>query len=234
MAGTLLLASAAGLFPNEQREIMRGRARLCESLAISGTAMASSGNLDNLKVTLKSIVHRDDQVVSAGFRSAGGDLLVAVGSHEQWWDPEAGNNINQMRVPVFRHGEDWGSLELTFADTGGVLSLGLWAPAWVLIFMIPACGIQFSIFLKRVLDSLDASSAVPTHVRDVLNTFAEGLILLDPRKRILFANCKLADAVGIDSTRLIGLNVDELKWFNPNHKEQEMPWDRAAHRQGGQ
>jgi PAS domain S-box-containing protein len=227
MSGTLLLASAAGLFPNEQREIMRGRARLCESLAISGTAMVSSGDLDNLKVTLKSVVHRDDQVVSAGFRSAGGDVLVAVGSHAQRWDPEAGNNINQMQVPVFRHGQDWGSLELTFADTGGVLGLGLWAPAWVLIFMIPACGIQFSIFLKRTLDSLDASSAVPTHVRDVLNTFAEGLILLDPRKRILFANSKLAQAVGMDSKRLVGLNVDQLKWFNPNNNDDEMPWDRA-------
>ena len=39
MTGTLLVASAAGFFPNEQREMLRGRAKLCETLAISGTAI---------------------------------------------------------------------------------------------------------------------------------------------------------------------------------------------------
>ena len=63
MTGSILLASAAGFFPNEQREVLRGRAKLCESLAISGTAMASSGNFDDLKVTLQSIGRNFDTAI---------------------------------------------------------------------------------------------------------------------------------------------------------------------------
>ena len=68
MTGTILLASAGGFFPNAQREVLHGRAKLCETLAISGTAMASSGNLDDLQITLQSIVNRDEQVSSIGLR----------------------------------------------------------------------------------------------------------------------------------------------------------------------
>lgn len=44
MIGTILLASAAGFVSSAQRELLRGRAKLCESLAIRATALASSGD----------------------------------------------------------------------------------------------------------------------------------------------------------------------------------------------
>ena len=81
-------ASATGFFPNEQREVLRGRAKLCETLAISGTAMASSGSFDDLKVTLQSVLNRDPTIQSLGLRRASGELLVTAGAHDKYWDTE--------------------------------------------------------------------------------------------------------------------------------------------------
>ena len=168
MTGTILLASAGGFFPNAQREVLRGRAKLCETLAISGTAMASSGNLDDLQITLQSIVNRDEQVSSIGLRSASGSLLVSAGPHEQSWDSESLNTAKQMKVPIFRKGNRYGDLEVAFVPTGGLLGLNYWAPAWLLIVLIPACLIQFSFFLRKTLESLDPNGAVPKHVQGAL------------------------------------------------------------------
>ena len=108
MVGSLLFASAFGFFPNEQKEILRGRAKFCESLAISGTAMASSGQLATLKATLESVVNRDDKhdddVISIGLRTEQDGLLVAAGAHEENWVADMKENVHQMKVPVYRKG----------------------------------------------------------------------------------------------------------------------------------
>ena len=127
--------------------------------------MASSGNLDDLQITLQSIVNRDEQVCSIGLRSANGTLLVSAGSHEQHWDPKSLNTAQQMKVPIFRNKNRYGDLEVAFVSTGGLLGLNYWAPAWLLIVIIPACLIQFSFFLRKTLESLDPNGAVPKHVR---------------------------------------------------------------------
>ncbi|TWT76612.1 Autoinducer 2 sensor kinase/phosphatase LuxQ [Planctomycetes bacterium CA13] len=227
MVGSLLVASAAGFFPNEQEEILRGRAKLCETLAISGTAMASSGQIDNLNVTLASIVHRDPQVVSIGLRSRDGNMIVSAGPHEQRWNPGLENGMDQMHVPVFRYGERWGELQITFESTGGILGLNYWAPAWLLIVLVPACFLQFSFFLRKTLESLDPSGAVPTHVEKAFDTFTVGLFLLNSRGRIIFSNQRLATLLNIESSKLLGMKLRELEWIVPDDSTGELPWDQA-------
>ncbi len=223
MTGTILLASAGGFFPNEQREVMHGRAKLCEALAISGTAMASSGNLDDLQVTLQSITNRDTQVVSIGLRSADGNLLVSAGPHAQEWDANSMNTARQMKVPIFRKGSRFGDLEVAFVPTGGILGLNYWAPAWLLIIVIPTCLVQFSFFLRKTLESLDPSGAVPTHVRGALDTLTVGLLLIDTRDRILFTNRLLADSLGLDSATSVGTTASSLAWIRDEESSQ-LPW----------
>ena len=225
MTGTIMFACALGFFPNEQEQILAGRSKLCESLAISGTAMVSEGKLDSLRVTLESVVHRDDEVHSIGFRNAGGELLVVTGDHDQHWDPIAPNTVKQMKVPVFRHGEKWGHLEIAFTSTGTLIDK--WGPGWLLIFAIPLCILQFSLFLKKTLESLDPDGAMPSNVRNVLNTFAEGLMLVDTSDRILFVNNRLAELVGIDAGDMFGMKSKNLGWLLPEDSRQELPWEEA-------
>ncbi|GAA5511072.1 ATP-binding protein [Novipirellula caenicola] len=227
MTGSLLVASAVGFFPNEQEEILRGRAKLCESLAISGTAMAASGQVDSLHVTLASIVQRDPQVLSIGLQNIDGQTVVSAGPHDETWDPEVKNGMNQMQVPIFRYGKQWGELQVAFEPTGGLLGLDHWAPAWLLIVLIPACLLQFSFFLRKTLENLDPSGAVPTHVEKALDTFTVGLFLLNSRDRVLFANQRLATLLGCTSDELVGKRTNELQWILPSDSSQTLPWNDA-------
>ncbi len=223
MTGTLLVASALGFFPNEQREVLRGRAKLCESLAISGTAMVSSGNVDDFALTLQSIVNRDDQVISIGFRRNNEELLVSAGSHADHWDAESTNSAEQMNVPIFRNGNRYGSLEVVFVATGGLWGLNYWAPAWLLIVLIPGCLLQFSFFLGRALDSLDPNGAVPQRVRDTFDHLAVGVLVTDERERILLVNRLFTHTIGLDAEKAFGMKASSIDWIREDDAE-ELPW----------
>ncbi|EMI21357.1 sensory transduction histidine kinase, partial [Rhodopirellula maiorica SM1] len=135
--------------------------------------------------------------------------------------------MNQMQVPIFRYGKQWGELQVAFEPTGGLLGLDHWAPAWLLIVLIPACLLQFSFFLRKTLENLDPSGAVPTHVEKALDTFTVGLFLLNSRDRILFANQRLATLLGCTSEELVGKRTSEIGWIHPADSSQILPWNDA-------
>ena len=226
MTGTVLIASAGGFFPNEQREVLRGRAKLCETLAISGTAMASAGKLDALKMTMQSIVHRDENVVSIGLRTDDGDLAAFAGAHEQFWQLDSEKTGQQMTVPVFLKGKKFGELEVVFVNTGGFLGLNYWAPAWLLIVLVPACFVQFTFFMRKTLESLDPNGAVPKHVQGALDTLTVGLLLLDVRHRILFANRLLLESIAVESNQIIGKKASTIDWIVEATSGQ-LPWEKS-------
>ena len=220
--GTVLFASAFGFFPNEQREVLRGRAKQCETLAISGTAMVSAERFDDLELTIQSIVSRDDQIESIGFRLQSGELLVAAGPHQETWFADSVNPTRYMTVPVFRSDKRVGTLEVAFVGTGGFLGLNYWAPAWFLIVLIPGCLIQFSFFLKKTLDSLDPHGAVPSHVRDTFDRMAVGIMLMDDRDRIILVNRLFTTAVGHEHDDMVGTSPSKMDWICQDNLT--LPW----------
>ncbi len=223
MVGTILFASAFGFFPNEQREVLLGRAKVCETLAICGTAMASSQRFEDLNLALQSIVARDAQIESIGFRLDDGTLLVSAGEHDKLWVANSDNHSQFMTVPVFRAGEKFGTLEVAFVASGGLLGLNHWAPAWLLLILVPGCLIQFSFFLKKTLESLDPNGAVPKHVRDTFDRLVVGVMLVDQRDRIILMNRLFTSAVGCDNETMIGKKPSTLNWIREND-EQDFPW----------
>lgn len=225
MAGVILVAEALQLLPNEKRQLLKSRAQFCETLAISGTTMVSTGDLDALTVTMKSIKRRNPAIVSVGFRRED-SLVVLAGDHETAWDPSLANGETQMRVPIFRQGERWGTLEVAFVSINELLGWRRYALFGFVAFVVIVCFIQFSFFLRKTLDSLDPNGAVPKTVRDVLNSFAEGMILIDGSNRILFANRRVAEATGLDAEELVGRRIDSLPWCQDN-EDDELPWDQA-------
>lgn len=225
VVGTILIASALGFFPNEQKEILNGRAKLCESMAISGTTMVSTGQFSILKTTLEAIVNRDEDIESIGLRTEDGKTLVVAGPHSEKWSPDVDDGVRQMRVPVYRKGKQWGHLEFCFRDTGGFLWLNYWAPAWLLVIVIPACFVQFNIFLRKSLKHLNPSDRVPQHVQEALDTLSVGLVLMDKECNILFANKVFTESTGQDGVELTGKSVTLMNWESAI--EQESPWNAA-------
>ena len=227
MTGTILLASAIGFLPNSQTELLRGRAKLCEAMAISGTAMASSRNPEALDLMMESIVNRDTEVLSIGMRLSSGDLLTFSGPHAEHWDSSSADSTVQMSVPIYRFGKPYAEMEVAFMPIGGLLGLNYWAPAWLLILMIPACLLQFSIFLRKTLESLDPTSAVPQHVQGALDSLSVGLLLIDSRGRMLFANRLFVESIKLKPGRLIGQHASKMAWKKPEGNAL-FPWQESA------
>ena len=190
--------------------------------------MASSGQMATLQASLEAVVNRDDDVLSIGLRTVNGELLVAAGPHAEHWRADYETGVEQNKVPVFRRGKKWGDLEVCFASTGGILGLNYWAPAWLLIVMVPALFIQYSIFLRKTLKHLDPSAGVPQHVQDALNTLSVGLVLMDDENRILFANQEFAESTGYENDDLDGTDLSELAWEVTGNQDLELlPWLQA-------
>ena len=221
--GTLLCASAIGFFPNEQRGILIGRAKLCETLAISSTAMVSNNDVAGLKAVIEAVVKRDEQIDSIGFRLVDGALMVEAGNHEERWSQVSDNSRRQSSVPVFKHGEKYGALEISFKSTGGFLGLNYWAPAWLLVVLIPGCFVQFSIFLRRALDSLDPNGAVPKRVENTFDQVLVGIVVTDLRDRILLPNKTFCDLIGLEREKLFGSSPSKIDWILEDG-ESELPW----------
>jgi diguanylate cyclase (GGDEF)-like protein/putative nucleotidyltransferase with HDIG domain/PAS domain S-box-containing protein len=73
--------------------------------------------------------------------------------------------------------------------------------------------------LRRILRYLDPSKSVPPRVREVLNSFAEGVIVLDEDNRIVLANESFAKHVGKSQDDLLGTGLYDLAWRIPDKPE---------------
>ena len=226
MAGTILIADGFELLPNEKRAILNSRAQLCETLAISSTALVSKGDVESLNVALAAISRRNPAIQSIGFKESDGHVISIAGDHDSHWDEAIPNGDRQMRVPVFRHGKSWGTIQVAFRSVDQQLGWRQYATIAFLGFVVVICFGQFSIFLKKTLDALDPNGAMPKGVRDLLDSFAEGLILTDQSNRILVMNRRVVDATGKEVDELIGKPIDTLDWV-VDGENQELPWDQA-------
>ena len=227
MTGTILFASGLGYLPDEHRRTRKGRAQLAETLALSGTAMVADRKIKSLHATIDSIVKRNEEVLSIAVRGEDDRPVMVAGQHDQHWIADAPNSVKQIHLPIFREGDPWGQLEIAFSDTSGFMGLNHIGPAWLLVFMIPMCVLQFSFFLSKTLENFDPDGAMPRNTRDALDSFSEGLMLADEKDRILFANKRLADLLGVDRNDLFGVATTSLPWIIADESRQVLPWHEA-------
>ena len=181
---TLLLAAVIlGLVPDRQSALREGRAALAEAIAVSGSASVTRGHIQQLEATLGLIVERNDDVLSAAVRRVGGRTLVAIGDHDQHWHRGAGDysTDSHVSVPIWSGGQQWGQVELRFRPLSAPGWLGLVQhPSTRLIaFLALSSFFVFFLYLRKMLQYLDPSQAVPPHVRSALDTLAEGLLVVD-------------------------------------------------------
>ena len=211
------LASMFGLMPDADRATLRGRARLCESIALSGSALVARGDAETMKALLEAVVNRDPDVLTIGVRTVEGELLMAAGPHAESWSPppEDRSTPEQMQVPIYQNGErKWGNVEFRFQP---LRSAGRW---WFLTsphvrfatFVAAASFLAFALILRAVLKHLDPSKAVPRRVREALDNLAEGLLILDTKNHILLANSAFASVVGAPAEKLVGVRAPSLPW----------------------
>ena len=207
----ILLSDLLGILPDNTATIIDARKKIAETLAVQYSLAARKNDYDSIESSMKMLVERNDDVLSAALRNANGIRVVSVGEHAGHWNIGPGDKSTptQMQVPIYRNAalrQQWGNVELRFAPIDGIHVMGVSVSQTVLlaIFVAVTGFLVFLLLIKNIFRSLDSSSVVPSRVRKALDTLTEGVLLIDNNGRILFSNEVLTGVLGIDESRILG------------------------------
>ncbi len=228
----VLLAQFFNIIPNRNNVIMLGRGLQTETLALTGTALATATrDMSGFEEMLKNVVARDPDLVSAGFRNSRGKLRLDVGNHAaNWVMPLDGKSTDQyMFVPVYRHDEQIGQLELCHRPLVSISSWFRSNTANLALFLVSGSFLLFNLILYRFIKQMDPRGAVPRRVREALDNLAEGLLILKDDDCIMLSNSMFAQLVGVHADKLIGQNVTGFPWLRDD--QQSLPWHDAVKQQ---
>ena len=226
----LLLGDILGLFPDVNRFRLENRQNISELLAVQVSLAISKHDFALARSDIESVLERQKELLSIGLRSRDGRLISSAGDHVRQWQANAQepSTLTHVQVPIFSNGQRWGGLELRFADLRGDGPILLRShPVITLAGFVFALGLlAYFFYMKRTLRQLDPSAVIPERVRAALNTFAEGILILDENEQIVLANTSFGEKIGRDALSIIGYKASELRWHKENVLQQdpELPW----------
>jgi hypothetical protein len=112
----LVLLDLLGVLPEPRDERLESRIRIVETLAVQTTPLIAGEDFVSIRQALLVAVRRNDDLLSAGLRASGGHLISLAGDHRQLWKSEPGDHSSatHVRIPMFRDGERWATLEVRF------------------------------------------------------------------------------------------------------------------------
>src|SRR5687767_11445531 len=189
----MLAAQGLGVIPSPTDATLKGRKELCESLAIHCSVAAQRNEIGELATTSQAVAERNPDILSLALRrAADGKILLSSGDHDtQWRGADAARSTpTHVRVPILQDATQWGTLEVVFKPLIGT-GVMRWArdPVLGLIGFVAVAGFcGYTFYLKRMLRHLDPSAVIPDRVKTMLNTLAEGVLVLDKSERVVLAN----------------------------------------------
>ena len=239
--GVLVMAQMFGLFPDGAAEKLRARIALSESVAIqcsiaanrdSGSAswLKRNRQIHEIKMVLKSVVERNDEVLTAGMRLKSG-LVVSIGEHNKTWKiQEMARNSENISVPIVQGNKEWGQLEFCFCQLRPTFSfLGMEVTPLFLSILAVTCATGFgaTLYYSRVFaEAAGGEDKVPSRVRSALDSLSDGLLVLNEDEKIVFANRAFEEATGIREEDLLGNGVGDLNWTSD--------WDELLEKEVGE
>lgn len=213
----LLLLDMAGLVPNRMDMVKEVRNRTSESLAVQAAALLQTGDMMVLGRTFEEVLERDKQIRSIGIRENTGHLLVAVGEHAAHWVPQddGRSTLDHIQVPIFANRAQWGSVEISFVPVLPTTLLEWLRYPTVLLLLAMAGGafVILYLYLRRALQYLDPSSAVPERVRNAFDTLRDGIVIVDRDGRIVMTNRAFGELHPEAAGNLLGKPLDQQKWL---------------------
>jgi PAS domain S-box-containing protein len=237
MMGVLLLAQCLGLVPDRDAALREKRKTITEALAIETSLAVQRKDVPAIKAAVETLAQqeRNPEIVSVGVRDAQGNLVAVVGDHAAWADPPDGKSTStQMVVPITLNDNNWGRVEVQFKPLGyGALWESLGGSALpMMIFMWIGGFVVAYFYLRAVVRHVDpGKDQIPPsrRVREMLETLAEGVVLLDKTAEIALANSKFARSLGLSPAQLQGRRVADLPWVAAKSKAlpAEFPWVKA-------
>ncbi|MDT8421814.1 MAG: EAL domain-containing protein [Desulfuromonadales bacterium] len=229
----LFLANLLGIIPDRAKLALEMRKGLSESLALQFSFSATKGDFQTVQETLRAVVERNREIRSAAIRTVDGNLIALAGEHlANWTLPEDGkSSTNQVRVPLYKKGKEWGSVEIRFVPLWQDNVIGGFNDSfvWLLIFAGLGGFACFFMVMKRALRELDPTAVIPERVQNAFDILKEGVLILDEKEQIVMANRSFARLVGRSTKELVGFQASELEWldFMQGTPAKRLPWKQV-------
>lgn len=225
----VLFASLTGILPDERKTKSENRARLSEALATNVAFLIANRDYDQLETQFEFFTERNTDARTVGLRHVDGKLLASAGNHEEDWGKGLSEQNDGCYVVPIRSGDaDWGKLEIQFAPLYSGIGAFVNPQLLKLVaLLVPLVGVANWFHLRRVLRYLDPTQVVPSRVRQTLDSFAEGVVLLDRDDQIVLANDAFAHQVRQPIDRLVGMHLAMLPWIAEESEDNALPWEKA-------
>jgi len=215
-----------GMFPDAADAQRNLRRRVAESLSAQVATLVQAGEQKLLDATLKDVVLRNPDIRSVGLRRGDGSLVAARGDHARYWDVsnDMRSTLDNVQVPLLAGERRWGSVEIAFTPTSATWWQWLAQPSVALSLSLASIGfLLFYAYLRRALQYLDPTSAVPDRVRKAFDTLSAALLVLDTRGRVMLANRAFRNLHPSADVSLHGRDVSTLDWLRPCVSEPGQP-----------
>ncbi len=184
--------------------------------------------------TLSEMVAQSTELESIGVRREDGVLVVSTLEHAKLWKPPAMSlsTITSVVVPLNADTGRWGQLEVGFHSPWPTTITGwIQQPTVQLVIILSSSTfLAYYLYLRRVLQHLDPSKAIPERVRVAFDTLTEGLLVLDPHGQILLANEAFRGFHPQAGSVLLGRSIDQMEWLVKGIVDDmgtELPWTRV-------
>jgi diguanylate cyclase (GGDEF)-like protein/PAS domain S-box-containing protein len=232
VVSVILFSELLGIIPNPEKTEIEGRKLLAETLAVQYSLAASRDDYNVIRTSMRMLVEQNDDVISAGLRTAHGELLATAGNHRKYWQPlvDGISTADQMQVPIFKNTRmksKWATVELMFSPTkrAGIFGLTLDSFEMMVTFVTISIFLVFFFLIRKIFRNMDPGNAVPTRVRKALDTLTDGVLLVNTRGKIMFCNQVFADYLSRPMDALVGRKITGLDWVLD--EDQEPPWNKT-------
>ena len=228
-----------GVLPHRADMALQARYRLADNVASQSIVILESSDPQLLSKSLQQVVARNPDLLSVALRRIDGAILAQRGDHARHWVIQQSERSpwNHVQVPLFSASKPWGRVEMAFTPVE-LRSVRQWLGEPVVQFYSLLFLVGFLLcylYLKRVMQHLDPSAAVPERVRSAFDTLSDAVLVLDPKGRIMLANRAFRDLHPDAGVELQGRAVTDLAWL-PRHVAGDstaLPWDRTLRGEQG-
>lgn len=235
LAAFLLLTAdmLLGLMPDQSDIARQVRKRSAESLAVQLAALVQQDQHDIVRRTLHAVISRDSDVLSIAVRRNDGEVIAETGNHTKHWESPSGgkSTLTNVLVPISSDQGVWGQIELAYRPTmpTTLLEWIKYPGVGLTLLMLTLGFLLFYLYLRRILQRLDPSAAIPDRVRTAFDALSEGVLVIDKQGHVLLANSVFRRMHPGAALELTGKRIKDLGWLTAavGDDSDQHPWARA-------
>lgn len=230
----MLLDLVFKVLPDQRSMTQSVREQVSINLALQVKRMLGDpAMVDRIAPMLGDLVDYSKDIESVGIRRANGTMVVSSRAHDTLWQaPPLGlSTITHVVVPINANSGRWGQLEVTFASPWptDLVAMVTQPTVQLVVILSLSAFVTYYLYLRRVLQHLDPSKAIPERVRVAFDTLTEGLLVLDLDGHVLLVNSAFRTFHPQAGDALLGRSIDKMEWLLKGVRThgEELPWKRA-------